>query len=202
MSSAALLAFFLVYSGFLAYYLTELSAVVTTPMSRSLVPGPAGLSSDTLEQSPTSPARVVHENEHEQWSDAHDTLETDDERDAVEEIAQPQGDLTIRPPKAVTTPDNVKTHEMHTPSPTASSLPQPQGISSQETEEGSVRSLPIVQVTEPSSPVTMNTRSAREAPAVSPTASLAPTTNSSLDRRSTLRAQEVSICFSQAITWR
>ncbi|KAI0094721.1 hypothetical protein BDY19DRAFT_988528 [Irpex rosettiformis] len=157
----------------------------------SLVPGPAGLSSDTLEQSPASPGRIGQEdNEHEQWSDAHDTLETDDERDVIEEITESQGDLTIRPPKVATTPDNLKTHDMHTPSPTASSIPQPQGMAPQGAEEGSVRSLPIVQVTEPSSPVTMNTRTVSEAPLASPATSLASTTNSSLDRRSTLRAQD------------
>ena len=118
-------------------------------MSRPLVPGPAGLSSDTLEQPLLSTGRVEQEdNENEQWSDAHDTLETDDERDAIEEISEPQGDITLRPPKIATTPDNMKTHEMDTPSPTASSQPQPQGVPSQDAEEGSVRSLPIVQVTE------------------------------------------------------
>jgi hypothetical protein len=166
-------------------------------MSHPLVVGPAGLSSDTVDRFPPSPGHIEHEeNENEQWSDAHDTVETDEERDVIEEIPVPQGDLALHPAKA-TTPDHIKTHEMHTPSPTASSPAPPQGIPPQETEEGSVRSLPIVQVTEASSPVAMNTRTVSEAHSASPATSLAPTINSSLDRRTTLRAQDVSICFSQ-----
>ncbi|KAI0704926.1 hypothetical protein BC835DRAFT_1315795 [Cytidiella melzeri] len=161
-------------------------------MPRSLVPGPAGLSSDTLEQSPPSPGRMGQEdNENEQWSDAHDMLETDDERDAIQEISEPQGDLTLRPPKiasVATSSESMKAHEMDTPFPTASSPPPPQAYPSQDAEEGSVRSLPLVQVTEPSSPAAMNTRSISEAHSASPAASLAPTTTSSLDRRGTLRA--------------
>lgn len=163
-------------------------------MSRSVVPRRAGVSSDTLEQGPPVLTHMDQDdNEHEQWSDAHDTLETDDERDVIEEVSEPQGDLTIRPPKGATTSDHLKTHEMHTPSPTASSPPAPQDLTSQDDETGSAHSLPMVQITEPSSPVPFSSRSISEAHSIpSTTASLAPTTNSSLDRRSTLRAQDVS----------
>lgn len=153
-------------------------------MPRSLLAQPAGFSSDTLEQPQRTLRRLDHDDH---WSDAHDTVETDDERDVVEEIAQRQDDLTIRPPKVSTTADNLKTHDMHTPSPTTASPPSPQNIPSNETDAGSVRSLPLVQITEPTSPTGMSPRNTHSAHPMSPTTSLAPTSTSSLDRRNTHR---------------
>lgn len=154
-------------------------------MPRSLLAQSAGLSSDTLEQ-PTRTLRRLDQED--QWSDAHDTVETDDERDVVEETAQRQDDLTIHPAKVSSTADNLKTHDMHTPSPTVPSSPPPQNVPSNDTDAGSVRSLPMVQITAPTSPTATSQRSMHSAHPASPPASLAPASNTSLDRRSTHRA--------------
>lgn len=170
-------------------------------MPRSLLAQSAGLTSDTLEH----PARTLRRiDQDDQWSDAHDTAETDDERDVVEEIVQRQDDLTIRPPKVSPTADNLKTHDMNTPSPTAPSPPS-QNISTNDTDAGSVRSLPVVQITEPTSPTGMSPRSMNAAHTTSPTPSLAPPSSTSLDRRSTHRGSaDVSavpfLCFAPTLT--
>lgn len=147
-------------------------------MSVPALEGPAGLSSDTLD--PPAPPHTMQED---QWSDGQ-TAETDDDRDIIEEVANHEDDLTIRPSKI----SNDKSHDMNAPSPPLPSPPESQDLPhEEEAETGSVHSLPIVQVTEPTSPTPMTSRSASATYPSSPT-SLAPTSTSSLDRRARNRA--------------
>ena len=143
---------------------------------------PAGLSSDTLDP-PTSQRHALPED---QWS-AHDTVESDDERDVMEESVDHQPDLTIQAGKLSPTTD--KTHEVSSPSPTAPSPTAAQDATNHEADGGSVHSLPGVQVSEHSNMNgPMNSRSASAAYPASPASSLAPTVTSSLDRRSRHRS--------------
>ena len=110
---------------------------------------PAGLSTDSFE---LNPAPVSPPSAHDdQWSDAHDTVETDGERDAIEEVEEnADEDLTVvQAPKLDT--DKTETHEIDTPSPTTNLNHTLQERSS-EADATSVHSMPIVQVTEPTSP--------------------------------------------------
>ena len=74
---------------------------------------PAGLSSDTLDAN--APSMIPMQDD--QWSDSH-TAETDDDRDEIQEVPQPDEDVTIHPPKITTDP---KSHDIHTPSSPATS---------------------------------------------------------------------------------
>ena len=128
-----------------------------------------------------------------QWS-THDTVESEDERDVVEQVEEhvhaEEEDLTIQPSKISATTD--KTHEVGTPSPMAPSPTTAQEDPQHELEAdiGSVHSLPVVQVTEPASPHTpMTSRSASSSFPHSPTPSLTPTAASSPDRRNRHRSQ-------------
>lgn len=157
-------------------------------MSMPVLRQPAGLSSDTLEP-PTPQSRALNED---QWS-AHETVESDDDREVVEETALPEEDLTIQPSKLSTATD--KTHEVSSPSPTAQSTATAPDLQTTETDTGSVRSLPMVHVTESAGlNPPMTSRSASSSYPVSPTTSLTPTNASSLDRRNRHRAtMDVSV---------
>lgn len=156
-------------------------------MSIPAMQQPAGLSSDTLEP-PTPP----HALQDDQWSDTHDTAETDDERDAIEEVAERQDDLTIRPSKMPTN----KTHDVNPSSQTLPDPPHAEELPHEEAETGSVHSLPVVQVTEPTSPAVPTPRSVSSTYPASST-SLTPAAASSLDRRARTRAQmDVSLSIS------
>lgn len=105
---------------------------------------PAGLTFDSIDvnlASSSSPPPGPDD----QWSDAHYTGETDEERDAVEEVSPHQEDLTVRADKL-----SNKTMHIETPSPTAVASDNPPQIS--EEDATSVHSMPVVHVTEPSSP--------------------------------------------------
>ena len=147
---------------------------------------PNSLSSETLHATgSTPPPPHVHEPE-DQWSDAHETLETDDERDLVDDLPHPQDDLTIRPQKVSPSP---KSHQIRTPSPPVPSPNTPHDHVPQVPDAASVRSVPIVQVTEPSSPtLPMSARSTNSTFPPTPTSSLTPTGTSSQDRRNRHRS--------------
>jgi hypothetical protein len=143
---------------------------------------PAGLSSDTLDR-PMLQTRAMHDD---QWS-AHETVESDDDREIMEETVLPEEDLTIQAGKLSTATD--KTHEVETPSPIAPSAAGVQDVQAHEMNAGSAHSLPVVQVTSSSDlSAPMTSRSASSSYPASPTASLTPTTASSLDRRNRHRA--------------
>ncbi|KAI0932344.1 hypothetical protein AcW2_001002 [Taiwanofungus camphoratus] len=120
---------------------------------------PAGLSSDHIDvnlASSSSPPPIPFD----QWSDAHDTIETDDERDIQETIQRGDSeDLTLRVDK-ISAPD--KMHDIGTPSPT--NLEPNAEERASDADATSVHSMPVVQVTEPSSP-------ASTAPLTAPSAS-------------------------------
>ncbi|KAI0793394.1 hypothetical protein C8Q75DRAFT_559337 [Abortiporus biennis] len=125
-------------------------------------------SSDTLDASSSTPPPMQDD-----WSDAHDTLETDDEHELTEERRNRDEDLTIQPPKLSTTP---KSHAISTPSPTVPSPTTPQHQTNGDADGGSVHSVPVVEVTEPTSPTTpMTSRSTSSIPPPSPSSSLTPT---------------------------
>ena len=88
-----------------------------------------------------------------QWSDSH-TAETDDDRAEIQEVPQPDEDVTIHPPKITTEP---KSHDIHTPSSTATSPATAQEHPLDEADVSSVHSVQVVQVTEPTSPVVPST---------------------------------------------
>lgn len=100
---------------------------------------PAGLSSETLDANaqPTTPMQD------DQWSDTH-TVETDDDRDEIQEVTQPDEDVTIHPPKITT---DGKSHDIHTPSSPAASPATAQEHPLDEADVSSVHSVPVVQVT-------------------------------------------------------
>jgi hypothetical protein len=147
-------------------------------MSLPLLSPPAGLSSDTLD--PPIPTHIMREDH---WSDGHENLETDEERAVIREIHEEPEDLTIQHSKLATTGD--KAHEVNTPSPTTASPNDTQQRPAAEAEAGSVHSLPVVHVTEPSSPspAPMTSRSTSSTFPASPASSLAPTVASSQERR-------------------
>lgn len=120
---------------------------------------PAGLSSDHIDvnlASSSSPPPIPFD----QWSDAHDTIETDDERDIQETMQRGDSeDLTLRVDK-IPAPD--KMHDIGTPSPT--NLEPNAEERASDADATSVHSMPVVQVTEPSSP-------ASTAPLTAPSAS-------------------------------
>ena len=150
-------------------------------MSLPTLQQPAGLSSETLDP----PARLDAIQD-DQWSDTHDTAETDDERDAIEEVTERQDELTIRPAKI--TPDG--THGKDASSTAISEPPTTEDIPRAEAETGSVHSLPVVQVTEPTSPAAATPRSVSSTYPASPTpSSLSTQAPSSLDRRNRSRLQ-------------
>ncbi|KAH9944494.1 uncharacterized protein BXZ73DRAFT_87377 [Epithele typhae] len=108
---------------------------------------PAGLSTESLVPNPASSSSPPATRE-EHWSDAHDTLDSDTERDAIEEAGESGEDLTI-PPKLSS--DKTETHEIvDTPSPTRAQA-APERVS--DADATSVHSMPLVQVTEPTSPI-------------------------------------------------
>ena len=119
-------------------------------MSLPTLQQPAGLSSETLDP----PARLDAIQD-DQWSDTHDTAETDDERDAIEEVTERQDDLTIRPAKVATS----KTDGGDASPPAMPEPPITEDLPRTEAETGSVHSLPVVQVTEPTGPVAAAPRS-------------------------------------------
>ncbi|KZT06845.1 uncharacterized protein LAESUDRAFT_759018 [Laetiporus sulphureus 93-53] len=114
---------------------------------------PAGLSSmDSLDvnlASSSSPPPLAFD----QWSDTHETMETDDERD-IQEVATQEEDLDGA--NKVTGAD--KTIEINTPSPTTVAPGAQQHISDEDAT--SVHSMPAVPVVEPSSPAPMTSQSA------------------------------------------
>ncbi|KAI0757127.1 hypothetical protein C8Q80DRAFT_1333768 [Daedaleopsis nitida] len=149
---------------------------------------PAGLSTDTLELNPASSSSPPP-NPEDQWSDAHDTVETDYERDAIEEVEENPEELTVHGPKIST--DKTHTHDIDTPSPTHldTSIVQERASDADAT---SVHSMPVVQVTEPTSPTLPATPRSVHSHQSSVTAttntSLAPTTHPNQDRRRRHRA--------------
>ena len=144
---------------------------------------PAGLSTDTLDLSP-APSALPHTIQEDQWSDAHDTIETDDERDVIEEVDENPEDLTVQGPKVSS--DKTDTHEIETPSPTHPDTNPAQERAS-DADATSVHSMPVVQVTEPTSPTLPATpRSAISHQTTTTTrtnTSLAPPAHSSHERR-------------------
>ncbi|OBZ78719.1 hypothetical protein A0H81_00667 [Grifola frondosa] len=145
---------------------------------------PAGLSADSLDLNHASSSSLPPMQD-DQWSDAHYTVETDDERDIIEEVQQHQEDLTVRGNK-ISTPD--KTHDIDTPSPTALSPTNPQEHAS-DVDATSVHSMPIVHVTEPTSPTApMTPRSASSRHSPSSSTNLAPPSALSQDRRRQTRS--------------
>ncbi|KAK7694531.1 hypothetical protein QCA50_001717 [Cerrena zonata] len=132
---------------------------------------PAGLSSDTLDANAPSMTPMQDD----QWSDTH-TVETDDDRDEIQEVPQPDEDVTIHPPKITT---DGKSHDIHTPSPSVASPATAQELPLDEADVSSVHSVPVVQVTEPTSPVAPSTPQSTSSTFLSQTTSnLAPTTGS------------------------
>ncbi|TBU64939.1 hypothetical protein BD310DRAFT_838557 [Dichomitus squalens] len=117
----------------------------------TVTPYPAGLSTDSLDLDPAtagSPPGTLDE----QWSDAHETFDTDTERDAIEEVEENTEDLTVvQAPKLSADSDKTHTHEIQTPSPTNIETTNAQERAS-DVDATSVHSMPIVQVTEPTSP--------------------------------------------------
>ncbi|KAI0361763.1 hypothetical protein OH77DRAFT_1444605 [Trametes cingulata] len=151
-------------------------------------PYPAGLSVDSLELNPASSSSppLIQDD---QWSDAHDTMETDYERDAIEEVDEHPEDLTVQGPKVVSS-DKTQTHDIATPSPTTLGPTTPQERAS-DAEATSVHSMPIVQVTEPTSPTlpaTPRSVSSHQSSALSNGSTLAPSNQSASDRRRRNRA--------------
>lgn len=146
---------------------------------------PEGLSADSLDLTIPS-ASALPPVQDDQWSDAHDTVETDDERDAIDEVHQRSEDLTIRGPK-VSSPN--KPLEISTASP-ASATPRHSGEhehdvfdADAEADATSVRSMPVVQVTEPTSPMLpMTAHSASSRFPDAPSANLAPPSTVQQDR--------------------
>lgn len=154
-------------------------------MSIPALQQPAGLSSDTLE-----PPAVPYGIQDDVWSDGHDAADTDDDRDVIEEVTDSQDELTIRPPKMSTD----KTNDMNPPSLALSSPHTSQDLPHGDVETGSVHSLPVVQVTEPASPAAPMTSRSTSSTYPSSPSTLAPTSTSSLDRRTRNRATlDVSI---------
>lgn len=113
-------------------------------------------------------------------------METDYERDAIEEVDEHPEDLTVQGPKVVSS-DKTQTHDIATPSPTVLDPPTPQERAS-DADATSVHSMPVVQVTEPTSPTLPATpRSVSSAHSTVPnSANLAPL--SAADRRRRNRA--------------
>ncbi|OCH96522.1 hypothetical protein OBBRIDRAFT_765335 [Obba rivulosa] len=140
---------------------------------------PAGLSFDSIDVNLASSSSPPP-GQDDQWSDAHYTVETDDERDIVEEVSPSgQEDLTVRGDKI--SPSDKSMH-IETPSPTAVASDSP----SQAPEEDatSVHSMPVVHVTEPSSPgMPMTAHSASSTFPDASNSNLAPPSASSARRR-------------------
>lgn len=155
---------------------------------------PAGLSTDSLDLDP-APSGSPPATQEEQWSDAHDTFESDTERDAIEEVEENAEDLTVvQVPKVPPGSDKTQTHEIETPSPTNVDTSNAQERAS-DADTTSVHSMPVVQVTEPTSPTLPATPRSVHSHQSSTTAisnsSLAPPThsaNSAHDRRRRNRA--------------
>ncbi|KAI0825195.1 hypothetical protein BC628DRAFT_299967 [Trametes gibbosa] len=151
-------------------------------------PRPAGLSVDSLELNPassSSPPPIQDD----QSSDAPDTVETDFEQDAIEEVDDHPEDLTIQGPKMVSS-DKTQTHDIATPSPTALGPTTPQERVS-DADATSVHSMPVVQVTEPTSPTlpaTPRSVSSHHSSMVPNNSALAPHPGSVADRRRRNRA--------------
>ncbi|KAH9898534.1 hypothetical protein C8Q73DRAFT_756442 [Cubamyces lactineus] len=149
---------------------------------------PAGLSADSLElNQPSSSSPPLIQDD--QWSDTHDTMETDYERDAIEEVDEHPEDLTIQGPKVVSS-DKTQTHDISTPSPTTLSPTTAQQRAS-DADATSVHSMPVVQVTEPTSPTlpaTPRSVSSHHHSSVTNSSNLAPHSQSSSDRRRRHRA--------------
>ncbi|KAI0639279.1 hypothetical protein C8Q77DRAFT_1152267 [Trametes polyzona] len=151
-------------------------------------PLPAGLSVDSLELNPASSSSPppIHDD---QWSDAPDTMETDYERDVIEEVDEHPEDLTVQGPKVVSS-DKTQTHDIATPSPTTLGPTTPQERAS-DADATSVHSMPVVQVTEPTSPTlpaTPRSVSSHQSSAVHSNSNLAPYSQSATDRRRRNRA--------------
>lgn len=147
---------------------------------------PAGLSSDSIDLSLTAsthPPSLPFD----QWSDAHGTMETDDERDEqdIQEASHPE-DMPLGADKVAT---GNKTIEVGTPSSTTGG-PQMNGHTS-DGDAASVHSMPVVQVTEPSSPVPTSAQSASSRFPPSPSTSLAPSPSMQHGRNRNRTALEV-----------
>ncbi|KAH9937570.1 uncharacterized protein B0H18DRAFT_971258 [Fomitopsis serialis] len=134
---------------------------------------PAGLSSDTLDGNPSStssPPPMTPD----QWSDTHDTIvneeedDDDDERD-VQETVIPDGVGASK--VQVATPDKSVAPSSATivPGP-----PERMQEPASDMEATSVRSMPVVQVTEPTSPAPASAQSASHFPASSSGPNLSP----------------------------
>lgn len=137
-----------------------------------------------------------------QWS-AHETVESEDEQEVMEETVNHEEDLTIRAGKLSAATD--KTHEVvESPSPTVPSPTAAQDAQRHEADAGSVHSLPVVQVTEHSSlNEPMTSRSASSSYPVPPSTGLTPTATSSLDRRNRLQStMDVSNEYKDAVNQR
>ncbi|KAH9946790.1 hypothetical protein B0H21DRAFT_741790 [Amylocystis lapponica] len=145
---------------------------------------PAGLTPDSIDvglASSSSPPPTQYD----QWSDAHETLETDDERDVVEEAIQHEDDLTVRTDKIVP-PD--KLHDIEAPSSTSLNTPRPRELDAN-ADATSVHSMPVVQVTEATSPtVPMTAHSTSSRIPSSPNTSLLPPSPGPQARRTRHRA--------------
>ena len=164
------------------------------PLTMSATLHPAGLSTDSLDLDPASSGSPPATQE-EQWSDAHDTFESDTERDPIEEVEDNADDLTVvQAPKLPPGSDKTQTHEIETPSPTNVDTSNAQERAS-DADTTSIHSMPVVQVTEPTSPTLPATPRSVHSHQSSTTAvsnsSLAPPTHSAIgnhDRRRRNRA--------------
>ncbi|CCM00918.1 uncharacterized protein FIBRA_02964 [Fibroporia radiculosa] len=139
---------------------------------------PGRLSSDSLDAVPAS-SRSPPPMDFDQWSGTHEAIESDDERD-IQEVVPHTQELTVDADKVN---DTDKTLTIETPSPTHN---MQESVS--DADGGSVRSMPVVQVTEPSSPVPMSAQSTNSRFPPSPSTSLAPASALSGPRRNRNRA--------------
>ena len=138
---------------------------------------PAGLSSDTIDSNPSasSPLPAMASD---QWSDTHDTAVDEDERDGQEVVSAAPEEVGVGKAQVVT-PDKSVASPLGIVEPPE---PRPQEGAqepSSDVEATSVRSMPIVQVTEPSSPAPASAQSASHFPTSSSGSGLSPHPSSS-----------------------
>ena len=135
---------------------------------------PAGLSSDTLDGNPSisSPLAAMASD---QWSDRHETVVDEDERDSQWAASAAPEDVDGRKAQVVT-PDKSVAPSSGTIQPPELRPQEGRGVPepASDVEATSVRSMPIVQVTEPSSPAPASAQSASHFPTSSSSSGLSP----------------------------
>ncbi|KZT74736.1 hypothetical protein DAEQUDRAFT_760759 [Daedalea quercina L-15889] len=120
---------------------------------------PAGLSTDTLDDNP-SPSSSRPPMGSDQWSDTHDTVVDEDERD-VHEAATVASEVVEAGKVQVTAPDK---SVVPTSATDQSGFQERTQEPASDVEAASVHSMPAVQVTEPSSPPPASAQSATHFP--------------------------------------